>query len=66
MDFSLIQERSYVDTFPGGDYHYDLEENLGDCVPAAIGEHWTEIKPVVLSEETLDILESFQQGAHRV
>ena len=66
MDFSLVQERSYVDTFAGGDYHYDLEENLGACVPAAIGKHWAEIKPVVLTEESRTILESFRNGVHRV
>lgn len=29
MDLSLIQRRIYVDTFEGGDYTQDIEENLG-------------------------------------
>jgi len=29
VDLSLIQRRIYVDTFEGGDYTQDIEENLG-------------------------------------
>jgi len=29
VDLSLIQRRNYVDTFEGGNYTQDIEENLG-------------------------------------
>lgn len=39
VDLSLIQRRIYVDTFEGGDYTQDIEENLGLREPFCDVEH---------------------------
>lgn len=66
MDYSLVQERNYIDTFPGGDYHFELEENLSGCVPAAVRERWNRFKPYTLSEEQYAIVEAFKADKYKV
>jgi len=43
---SIIQRRTYVDTFAGGNYHLDMEENLGAVSPVCKAERTLESFPV--------------------
>ena len=66
MDFSLVQRRIYVDTFAGGKYHHDLEENLGRRVPAAVRKHRSEFVLLVPTDEQQKMLDAFRDDLNHL
>ncbi len=63
MDDKLIQSRVYKDTFPGGQYHHDMEENLGAMSPVKKADRTMESMPrksIFWTKQQKDLIDFFR------